>query len=45
MQREHDIKHWSRTWKVRPASNPKWNDLLERFGLQAWTAGGADKFT
>jgi len=31
IQREHNIKHWSRTWKVRLiiASNPNWNDLFE----------------
>jgi putative endonuclease len=27
IQREHNIKHWSRTWKVRLilANNPEWN--------------------
>ena len=31
IQREHNIKHWSRTWKVRLilASNPNWHDLWE----------------
>jgi putative endonuclease len=31
IQREHNIKHWSRKWKVRLilASNPDWNDLYE----------------
>ena len=31
IQREHNIKHWSRTWKVRLilASNPGWDDLYE----------------
>jgi putative endonuclease len=31
IQREHNIKHWSRTWKVRLilANNPKWDDLYE----------------
>ena len=31
IQREHNIKHWSRTWKVRLilANNPEWNDLYE----------------
>ncbi|MDB5618280.1 MAG: Excinuclease subunit-like [Tardiphaga sp.] len=31
IQREHNIKHWSRTWKVRLilASNPNWDDLWE----------------
>jgi len=31
IQREHNMKHWSRTWKVRLilASNSKWNDLFE----------------
>ncbi len=29
IQREHNIKHWSRKWKVRLilAGNPDWNDL------------------
>jgi len=32
IQREHNIKHWSRTWKVRLilANNPEWNDLYDR---------------
>jgi putative endonuclease len=31
IQREHNIKHWSRTWKVRLilANNPNWDDLWE----------------
>ena len=31
IQREHNIKHWSRAWKVRLilASNPNWDDLFE----------------
>jgi putative endonuclease len=31
IQREHNMKHWSRKWKVRLilASNPDWNDLYE----------------
>jgi putative endonuclease len=31
IQREKNMKHWSRTWKARLilASNPQWNDLLE----------------
>jgi putative endonuclease len=29
IQREHNIKHWSRAWKVRTimAANPNWDDL------------------
>jgi putative endonuclease len=29
IQREHNIKHWSRAWKVRTivATNPDWDDL------------------
>ena len=29
IQREHNIKHWSRTWKIRTiiAANPNWDDL------------------
>ena len=29
--REHNIKHWSRAWKVRKivAMNPDWDDLFE----------------
>ena len=32
IQREKNIKHWSRTWKVRLilAANPEWDDLYER---------------
>jgi putative endonuclease len=31
IQREHNIKHWSRAWKVRTitAANPGWEDLFE----------------
>ncbi len=31
IQREKNMKHWSRTWKVRLilASNPQWSDLFE----------------
>jgi putative endonuclease len=31
IQREHNIKHWSRAWKVRLilANNPEWNDLYD----------------
>jgi putative endonuclease len=31
IQREHNMKHWSRKWKVRLilADNPEWNDLYE----------------
>jgi putative endonuclease len=31
IQREKNMKHWSRTWKVRLilASNPLWNDLFD----------------
>ena len=31
IQREHNMKHWSRTWKVRLilASNSNWEDLFE----------------
>ena len=31
LQREHNMKHWPRAWKVRliVASNPDWNDLFE----------------
>ena len=31
IQREHNVKHWSRAWKVRliVASNPDWDDLFE----------------
>jgi putative endonuclease len=31
IQREHNIKHWSRKWKVRLilANNPQWNDLYD----------------
>ena len=31
IQREHNIKHWPRAWKVRRilADNPDWDDLFE----------------
>jgi putative endonuclease len=31
IQREHNMKHWSRTWKVRLilAANPEWTGLCE----------------
>jgi putative endonuclease len=31
IQREHNIKHWPRAWKVRKimADNPDWNDLFD----------------
>jgi putative endonuclease len=30
IQREHNMKHWSRTWKVRLIlrENPRWRDLF-----------------
>jgi putative endonuclease len=32
IQREHNIKHWSRTWKVRKilVENPDWIDLYPK---------------
>jgi putative endonuclease len=32
IQREHNIKHWPRKWKVRLilATNPDWNDLYDQ---------------
>jgi putative endonuclease len=32
IQREKNMKHWSRTWKVRLilAANPDWNDLYDQ---------------
>ncbi len=32
IQRERNMKHWSRTWKVRLilAANPNWDDLYVR---------------
>jgi putative endonuclease len=31
IQREHNIKHWPRAWKVRTiiAANPDWDDLFD----------------
>jgi putative endonuclease len=31
IQREHNIKHWPRAWKVRTivATNPNWDDLFD----------------
>ena len=33
IQREKNIKHWPRAWKLDliVASNPGWDDLFERF--------------
>lgn len=32
IQREKNLKHWPRTWKVKLilAENPRWDDLYER---------------
>jgi putative endonuclease len=32
IQREHNIKHWPRAWKIRLilAQNPNWDDLYDR---------------
>ncbi len=32
IQREKNLKHWSRTWKVRliHAQNPEWDDLYDK---------------
>lgn len=32
IQREKNLKHWSRAWKVRLilGANPEWNDLYEQ---------------
>jgi putative endonuclease len=32
IQREHNMKHWPRTWKVRLilAANPRWDDLYDQ---------------
>ena len=32
IQREKNLKHWSRTWKVRiiQAQNPNWDDLYDQ---------------
>jgi putative endonuclease len=32
IQREKNLKHWSRAWKVRliPTDNPAWDDLYDR---------------
>ena len=31
IQREHNMKHWPRAWKIRLilAMNPNWDDLYE----------------
>jgi putative endonuclease len=35
IQREHNMKHWSRTWKVRLIlrDNPQWRDLFPQLLL------------
>jgi putative endonuclease len=32
IQREHNMKHWPRAWKIRLilAANPNWDDLYDR---------------
>ena len=34
IQREKNIKHWSRAWKIDliQSMNPEWNDLFETLG-------------
>ena len=34
IQRDKNLKHWSRAWKVRLilAENPEWNDLYDLIG-------------
>jgi putative endonuclease len=43
IQREKNIKHWSRAWKVRlvMASNPDWDDLFDRLQLRRGWQGQA----
>jgi len=48
IQREHNIKHWSRAWKVRMivAANPDWNDLLsDNHTVKTWMAGTSPAMT
>ena len=49
LQREKNIKHWSREWKIGliVANNPEWRGLYEEIVRQRgrWIAGSADKFT
>jgi putative endonuclease len=42
IQRERNLKHWSRAWKVRLilADNPDWNDLRSTC-VSAWMAGSS----
>lgn len=42
VQRERNIKHWKRSWKVQliESNNPEWNDLyLDLFGEESGPAG------
>ncbi len=34
IQREHNLKHWPRAWKIQLilAENPRWNDLYDQLG-------------
>jgi putative endonuclease len=43
IQREHNIKHWSRKWKVRLilAANPDWNDLYDSIVYECGWPGQA----
>jgi putative endonuclease len=48
IQREHNMKHWSRAWKVRKiiAFNPDWDDLYETIAkLKTWMAGTSPSMT
>jgi len=41
IQREHNMKHWPRTWKIRLIirDNPRWRDLFESWSEEAKVRG------
>src|SRR5262249_14118462 len=46
VQREKNLKHWSRAWKIDLIikSNPDWQDLYERLAW-SWMAGSSPAMT
>jgi hypothetical protein len=45
IQREHNIKHWSRAWKVRLILASTGMICSKRFGQKAWMAGTSPAMT
>lgn len=47
IQREKNIKHWPRAWKIRLIlqANPTWDDLYDRLASVSWMAGTSPAMT